>query len=170
MDRNNPPIPKRSALTEALKNADFAANNAGTISKEDMAEIAEAAKWALHAIPDELDFIDDATPSPIGAMKMDAAEDREQDLHDRMMARKAKERAERIQLRKALYMSAASCQGGHSSAGQVIAEVFGVPFPIRMKDLLAKAKAEGFDPVELWPWWEHQRKTAGMPSLATIDG
>mgnify|MGYP003388709709 CR=1 FL=1 len=72
------------------------------------------------------------------------------------------------QLRRALYMSAASCQGGNSGAGRVIAETFGVPFPIKMKDLLAKAKTEGFDPVELWPWWEHQRQTAGMPSLRIV--
>lgn len=65
MDRNNPPIPDRKALLAALKNADFAADNAGTISKDDMAEIVEAAKWSLHAIPDELDFSDLVTRNPI---------------------------------------------------------------------------------------------------------
>ncbi len=65
MNRNNPPIPSRNKLVEALKNADFAANNAGTLSKEDMAEIVEAAKWSLHAIPDELDFSDLMVRNPI---------------------------------------------------------------------------------------------------------
>lgn len=56
------------------------------------------------------------------------------------------------QLRHALYMCAAHCQGGHSHAGSAAAEVLGVPFPIRMNDLVPRAEADGFDPIVLWPW------------------
>lgn len=54
--------------------------------------------------------------------------------------------------RRALFMCAAHCQGGHSAAGAEVADVLGVPFPIRMTDLIAKARAEGENPAELWTW------------------
>lgn len=55
-------------------------------------------------------------------------------------------------LRAALYMCAAHCQGGHSEAGAATAEVLGVPFPLRMTDLIARARHDGFNPAALWPW------------------
>lgn len=55
-------------------------------------------------------------------------------------------------LRKALLMAAASCQGGHSDAGALIAEIFDIPFPIRMENLEAAALKDGFDPKTIWPW------------------
>lgn len=54
--------------------------------------------------------------------------------------------------RKALFMCAAHCQGGHSQAGDAAAEALGVPFPIRMGDLAEKARGEGVNPATLWPW------------------
>lgn len=65
MDRDNFPIPERKKLVDALKAADFAANNCGRLSDEELAEIVEAAKWSLHAIPDEMDFIDITPRNPI---------------------------------------------------------------------------------------------------------
>lgn len=53
---------------------------------------------------------------------------------------------------EALFMAAASCQGGHSHAGRAIAELLSVPFPLRMESLRAKALTEGLDPKKLWPW------------------
>lgn len=73
--------------------------------------------------------------------------------------------------RIALFMCAAHCQGGHSDAGRVAAEVLNVPFPIRMEDLARQAKAEGFDPKQLWPWLKGSTlsatdgSSAGSPSL-----
>jgi hypothetical protein len=64
--------------------------------------------------------------------------------------------AENTELRTALFMCAASCQGGHSDAGQAASKALGVPFPIRMDALVAKAKADGYDPDELWPWYKQQ--------------
>jgi hypothetical protein len=54
--------------------------------------------------------------------------------------------------RKALFMCASHCQGGHSDAGAAAAKVLGIPFPIRMDTLVERAEAEGADPHELWPW------------------
>jgi hypothetical protein len=54
--------------------------------------------------------------------------------------------------RKALFMCAAHCQGGHSQAGDAAAEALGVPFPLTMDKLVAKARSEGADPTTLWPW------------------
>lgn len=56
--------------------------------------------------------------------------------------------------RIALFMCAASCQGGHSAAGQAAADALGVTFPITMKMLANRARKEGLDPKKLWPWWE----------------
>ncbi len=56
--------------------------------------------------------------------------------------------------RIALFMCAAGCQGGHSSAGGVASEVLGIPFPITMKNLAKQAIKEGLDPRELWEWWK----------------
>lgn len=54
--------------------------------------------------------------------------------------------------RNALFMCASHCQGGHSEAGAAAAAALGVPFPITMPNMLAKATAEGLDPDHLWPW------------------
>jgi hypothetical protein len=62
--------------------------------------------------------------------------------------------------RRALFMCAASCQGGHSDAGAAAANVLRVPFPITMENLIEKAREEGFDPEDLWPWMMRQRARA----------
>ena len=63
------------------------------------------------------------------------------------------EHADRMRAdRKALFMCAAHCQGGHSDAGKAAAACLGIPFPVRMIPLVLKAREEGFDPDELWPW------------------
>jgi len=54
-----------------------------------------------------------------------------------------------------LFMAAANCQGGSSEAGAHVAAALGVPFPVRME----AAIRDGFDPDELWPWWD-RRKTS----------
>ncbi len=54
--------------------------------------------------------------------------------------------------RRALYMCAAHCQGGHSDAGATAAEVLGVPFPLTMGDLVKAARSEGENPALIWPW------------------
>jgi hypothetical protein len=54
--------------------------------------------------------------------------------------------------RRALFMCAAHCQGGHSAAGSEASQVLGVPFPITMSEMVAKARADGLNPAELWPW------------------
>ncbi len=66
-------------------------------------------------------------------------------------------RAEVERLRKALFMTAAHSQGGHSESGMVVAKLLGVPFPVRMKALEKKAKAEGYDTHALWPWLYQMR-------------
>ncbi len=56
------------------------------------------------------------------------------------------------QERVALFMCAASCQGGNSTAGKAASEALGVPYPIRLESLAEKAIKEGLDPDNLWPW------------------
>lgn len=60
--------------------------------------------------------------------------------------------------RVALFMCAASCQGGHSSAGSAAADALGIPFPITMDALEAQATLEGLDPRVLWPWLFRMRQ------------
>jgi hypothetical protein len=55
---------------------------------------------------------------------------------------------------RAAFVIAAHHQGGHSSNGRLLAEALGVPFPLTMPDLAARAEAIGFDPKALWPWRE----------------
>jgi|SRR5579859_6525113 len=62
---NHDPLPSRKELEKALKSAAFAKNNGGQLSPEELAEIVEAAEWALQAIPKELDFLDLVTSNPI---------------------------------------------------------------------------------------------------------
>jgi hypothetical protein len=59
--------------------------------------------------------------------------------------------------RIALFMCATHCQGGHSAAGAAAAEALGISFPITMTNLVARAREEGLDPNELWPWYSKQR-------------
>lgn len=70
-----------------------------------------------------------------------------------------------ISERIALFMCAASCQGGHSDAGHAAAEALGVPFPITMPSLEHKALAEGLNPAELWPWLAKMR---AKPRIANV--
>lgn len=58
---------------------------------------------------------------------------------------------EREAVRLVLAM-APSFQGGHSKTGSEVADLLGVPFPLRVPDLEKKARALGFDPADLWPW------------------
>jgi hypothetical protein len=60
--------------------------------------------------------------------------------------------AEIVELRKALFMAAAHCQGGNGNSGFVIARLLGVPHPVRMDALKERAEREGLDPDQLWPW------------------
>lgn len=61
-------------------------------------------------------------------------------------------RAEVERLRKVVFIVAPSHQGGHSRTGDVIAEALGVPFPVRMEEVVPAAIKAGLDPVDLWPW------------------
>lgn len=61
------------------------------------------------------------------------------------------EHNERIYLR-ALYMCAASNQGGNSDAGREAAMALHTPFPLTMEGLEFAATRDCFDPKELWPW------------------
>lgn len=58
---------------------------------------------------------------------------------------------ERESLRLIL-MCAASFQGGHSRTGGELASFLGVPFPIRMGNLVKVADKHGFDRADIWPW------------------
>lgn len=57
-------------------------------------------------------------------------------------------------VRRALYMCAAHCQGGHSDAGAEAADTLGIPFPVTMQNLVRAALKEGLDPDKLWPWMD----------------
>lgn len=52
-----------------------------------------------------------------------------------------------------ILLQAPSYQGGHSRVGGEIADRLGIPFPLRMSALASAARARGFDPGDLWPWW-----------------
>lgn len=62
--------------------------------------------------------------------------------------------AEIAGLRIALFMCAASCQGGNSAAGATAAKELGISFPVTMQKLANRARKEGLDPRKLWPWWD----------------
>lgn len=59
--------------------------------------------------------------------------------------------------RRALFLEAPGRQGGHSKRGGEIADELGIPFPITMPALEHRARAEGADPNELWPWLASMR-------------
>jgi hypothetical protein len=67
--------------------------------------------------------------------------------------------AEIMTYREALFRCAPSFQGGHSKDGGAIADALGLTFPIRFPELEAKARDEGMDPDELWPWRNRMRAT-----------
>jgi hypothetical protein len=56
-------------------------------------------------------------------------------------------------LKQILFMAAANCQGGSSEAGAHVAAALGLPFLVRME----VAIRDGFDPDELWPWWDRRK-------------
>lgn len=68
--------------------------------------------------------------------------------------------AEHAATRDALFAAAAHLQG-NSDASKMAAKVLGIPHPIRMTHLEAKAIAEGRDPKTLWPWYSSPRTAAG---------
>lgn len=61
-------------------------------------------------------------------------------------------------LMRLILVMAPSFQGGHSQTGSEIADLFGIPFPLRMDNLAKAARARGFDPDHLWPWWKKMRE------------
>lgn len=64
---------------------------------------------------------------------------------------------EREAVRLVLVM-APSFQGGHSKTGGEVADMLGIPFPLTLPNLAKKARALGFDPDNLWPWWKKMRE------------
>lgn len=60
-------------------------------------------------------------------------------------------------LRITILICAPHFQGGHSDAGARIADLFNIPFPLRMKSLAKAARKEGLKPEKLWPWWKQMR-------------
>jgi hypothetical protein len=63
-----------------------------------------------------------------------------------------------LRIREALYMCAASCQGGHSAAGRAAAHHLNVGFPINMESMEVQAKRDGLDPEHLWPWYVKMKR------------
>lgn len=61
-----------------------------------------------------------------------------------------------------LFKAASQFQGGHSAVGGEIADVLGIPFPISMRNLEKKAKSEGLDPNDLWPWLAPMRRQKAL--------
>lgn len=65
------PMPDRKKLEQALKAAVFSENNSTPnalgrgLSDDDVKELMEGARWALHAIAPGLDFVDMCTQNPI---------------------------------------------------------------------------------------------------------
>ena len=84
--------------------------------------------------------------------------------HVEKNAPKRSDRNRERQLLRVLYKAAPSHQGGHSDVGQEIADLLGVPFPLRMHNLQAAAIRDGFDPADLWPWWRKEGGFASAPS------
>lgn len=65
------PMPDRKTLVAAIEAAEFGKNNSTpgafgrALSDEQIGELLEAARWAIHAIPAELDFVDLCAQNPI---------------------------------------------------------------------------------------------------------
>lgn len=72
--------------------------------------------------------------------------------HARLLAEMAELKASNDELMAALFMCAAHCQGGHSEAGMAASKALGVPFPIRIEELIVKAEELHLDIAFLWPW------------------
>lgn len=71
--------------------------------------------------------------------------------------------------REALFRAGPSHQGGHSDTGAAIAEALDVPFPLNVYELEKAAKAEGYDPNDLWPWLQEQRRQGRRASKQGQD-
>jgi hypothetical protein len=70
------------------------------------------------------------------------------------------------QMLRAVLMAAAHCQGGHSDAGAEIADLLGLPFPLRMETLRRAATDHGFLPYDLWPWLERMEADRARSNAA----
>ena len=55
---------------------------------------------------------------------------------------------------------APSFQGGHSHIGAAVADLLGIPFPLRMVDLKKAALERGYEPTSLWPWLAKQESAS----------
>lgn len=53
---------------------------------------------------------------------------------------------------EALFLAGQHCQGGHSDAGQAIADVLGLPFPLTMAALMEGLRERGENPALFYPW------------------
>lgn len=65
--------------------------------------------------------------------------------------------ADREALRLVLAM-APSFQGGNSKTGDEVAAFLGIPFPVAMPALEKAARARGFKPAKLWPWYAQMKR------------
>lgn len=68
---NDIPMPDRKKLEQAIKATEFAERNSTPnalgrgLRDDEIKELLEGARWALHAIPKELDFVDLCSQNPI---------------------------------------------------------------------------------------------------------
>lgn len=62
---DNTPLPYRAKLAEALRVASEHRTGGRAPSSDELEELVEAGRWALHAIPGSLDFIDFTLQHPI---------------------------------------------------------------------------------------------------------
>lgn len=69
--KDDVPMPDRKVLEAAIKAAEFAENNSTPnalgrgLSDDEIKELLEGARWALHAIPSELNFVDLCMQNPV---------------------------------------------------------------------------------------------------------
>lgn len=66
-----------------------------------------------------------------------------------------------------ILLMAPSFQGGHCATGNAVAEYLGIPFPLKMDALAKAAKARGFKPNILWPWWA--KMVADRNAMAKLE-
>lgn len=71
--------------------------------------------------------------------------------------------------RRALFLAAQHCQGGHSVAGGEIADLLGVPFPLRMTSLIAKLREHGENPVLFYPWLRTMHGSGQHPFFTAAE-
>lgn len=74
----------------------------------------------------------------------------------------------------AILMAASHYQGGHSDIGAMIADMYGIPFPLTMDTLSRAARKRKLDPDVLWPWLKPMQDawTAANPqaSACALEG